>query len=66
MKFTPRHFLTFLLLPVASMVAQDQPVSTIARMDAAAYLKPLNEQGVVSLNTIAGDFNANQVAAGGK
>ena len=66
MKPTPRNFLTLLVLPIASMIAQDQPVSTIARMDAAAYLKPLNDQGVVALKTIAGDFNANQVAAVGK
>lgn len=35
-------------------------------MDAAAYLKPLPQNGVVAYATIAGDFATNQVAASGK
>ena len=66
MKLFPQVFLAIAVLPLASVLAQDFPVSTIARQDAAAYLKPLNKRGVVRLKTIAGDFATNQVAAIGK
>jgi hypothetical protein len=63
------HFFLLLSICLASgeaLIAQDFPVTTIARQDAAAYLKPLNQRGVVRLKTIAGDFAANQTAAIGK
>ena len=66
MKLSPLLFLAIILMPVASCMAQDFPVSTTARQDAAAYLKPLNKRGVVRLKTIAGDFATNQVASIGK
>lgn len=65
---TPR---ILLLLAVAAAVmplaAQDTfaPTKT-AQMDAAAYLKPLPDNGVVPLNVIAGDFATNPTAAIGK
>jgi hypothetical protein len=59
--------LSLILISVTPLLAQDgYPATAIARQDAAAYLKPLNERGVVSLKTIAGDFATNQVAAIGK
>jgi hypothetical protein len=52
---------------VAPLAAQDNFAPTkIARMDAAAYLKPLPKNHVVSLKTIAGDFAKNETAALGK
>ncbi len=63
------HFsllLSICLVSAESLIAQDFPATTIARQDAAAYLKPLNQRGVVRLKTIAGDFAANQTAAIGK
>ena len=66
MFLSPRLLLIIILFPMATIVAQDSPVSTIARQDAAAYLKPLNKRGVVRFKTLAGDFANNQVAAIGK
>jgi len=69
MKSSPKFILPFfLLISVAplSLVAQDFATTTIAKQDAAAYLKPLNKRGVVRYKTIAGDFAANQQAAIGK
>jgi hypothetical protein len=54
------------LLPLVSLDAQNFPTTVTARDDAASYLKPLNQRGVVKYNTIAGDFTANQVASIGK
>ena len=51
-------------LPLA---AQETYAPTkLARMDAAAYLQPLPQDGVVPLATIAGDFAKNETAASGK
>jgi hypothetical protein len=59
--------LSLILASVPPMVAQDVlPPTSMAKQDAAAYLKPLNQRGVVRLKTIAGDFSTNQVAAIGK
>lgn len=50
-----------------SLAAQEIYAPTkIARMDAAAYLQPLPQDGVVPLATIAGDFAKNETAATGK
>jgi hypothetical protein len=65
----PSKLLLFplILCSVAPLVAQDVlPPTTLAKQDAAAYLKPLNKRGVVRYKTIASDFNTNQVAAIGK
>ncbi len=52
---------------VAPLVAQDTFAPTkLAQMDAAAYLQPLPDNGVVPLNVIAGDFATNATAATGK
>jgi hypothetical protein len=62
-----RPFLLILPLLVSSLVAQaDFPTTTIAQQQAAAYLKPLPDNGVVPLSVIAGDFASNQTAAIGK
>jgi len=59
--------LSLILSSVPPLVAQDVlPPTSMAKQDAAAYLKPLNQRGVVRLKTIAGDFSTNQVAAIGK
>lgn len=59
--------LTVALIPLTHLAAQDAfPATAIARQDAAAYLKPLGEKGIVSLKTIAGDFASNPTAAIGK
>jgi hypothetical protein len=59
--------LSLILASVPPLVAQDVlPPTSLAKQDAAAYLKPLNQRGVVRLKTIAGDFSTNQVAAIGK
>jgi hypothetical protein len=65
----PSKLLLFplILCSMAPLVAQDVlPPTTLAKQDAAAYLKPLNKRGVVRYKTIATDFNTNQVAAIGK
>jgi hypothetical protein len=46
--------------------AQNFPVSKIEKMDAASYLKPLPQNGVVQLKEIASDFATNSDAAIGK
>ena len=68
MTHSPRIILPILLLlSVSRLRAQDAfPTTTIARQDAAAYLKPLNKRGVVRYKTIAGDFASNPQAASGK
>ncbi len=59
--------LSLTLASLSPLVAQDVlPPTSLAKQDAAAYLKPLNKRGVVRLKTIAGDFSTNQVAAIGK
>lgn len=64
---TPRIFLLMVVAAtVPPLVAQDTFAPTkIAQMDAAAYLQPLPDNGVVPLNVIAGDFATNAVAATG-
>jgi hypothetical protein len=63
----PLLFLAALLVSTLPLAAQDAfPPTTMARQDAAAYLKPLNKRDVVKLKTIAGDFASNQAAAIGK
>lgn len=65
---TPRiHLLLAVAAAVTPLVAQDTFAPTkIAQMDAAAYLTPLPDNGVVPLNVIAGDFATNSAAATGK
>ena len=59
--------LLFLFLLAAPLGAQDTfAPTTIARQQAAAYLKPFPENGVVPLDVIAGDFATNETAALGK
>lgn len=68
MSLTPRTLLilTSLLCAATPLVAQDFTTTKIAKMDAASYLQPLSENGVVPLKVIAGDFAAHPDAAIGK
>ena len=66
------RFLGCLMLPFLAISLQGQGVqgtfapTTIARQEAEATMKPLPENGVVMLKTIAGDFASNAVAASAK
>lgn len=68
MLFTPRILLvlTSLVFAGVPLLAQDFPTTKIAKMNAASYLQPLPDNGVVTLNVIAGDFANYPDAAIGK